>query len=433
MTNIGNNLIKNSFYSIAAKFVAMVMYLFIDAYIARILTISEYGEWSFFYSVISIAFWIIWCGINTSTKVYVAENKKNIILQNSYIKSAIVLRILVSILIASIFLFFIEPLSYILDYPEKYPNMLILLRIGVVHIILNSFSEFFKDLYVGMIKFSVYFGIIAIEYIGYGVFGLGLMAISKFYFKSHCYLVFLAVGYCLALLCVSIFGIYTIIQYFKKFAIEQRGKCGKKLMVDIFCYAKPILIMSFGSLLLLEMDTLMIGKLYIGKDIAIYAVAKKLCSKTTQINWAICLATMTPFAIINRQNIIERKHLFRKLLIINGILSACVVFGFLFCGDFAIRKIYGSDYSGAAFILKLLIPYYLLFTFGNYFSTILDYQHKAKKRSKYYLITIVTNLVFNVLLIPKYGGVGAAIATSLSLIPYTVCIILQTYKVFEQN
>lgn len=49
-----------------------------------------------------------------------------------------------------------------------------------------------------------------------------------------------------------------------------------------------------------------------------------------------------------------------------------------------------------------------------------------------YLVTLFLNLVLNYFLIPPMGANGAAIATAVSLVPYTILVMIQTNVIFRE-
>jgi O-antigen/teichoic acid export membrane protein len=63
-------------------------------------------------------------------------------------------------------------------------------------------------------------------------------------------------------------------------------------------------------------------------------------------------------------------------------------------------------------------------------SSFLDYIGKAKKRAYNISVTIILNIGLNIILIPRYGATGAAIATSVSYLPYVILNWLEVRKIF---
>lgn len=421
-----NNLYQNTLYSMIAKGVAMVFYMLTDIGIARFTSVSEYGEWSYFYSLLSMVFWIAWFGINASARVYVAKSNGKSQTRNQYLKAALVLRTIVSVGIVAVYYFVVVWLKRRIELLEAYPNLYMLLLLGGGLVFCSTFSDFFKEINIGLVRFKSILVIACLEYGGYLIFGIGILWIIKNVFLANFYVVGIVVGYTISLLVVTWYSFGTI-----KRMIKSSVGINWEYIKEIFGYAIPILVISFGALVILELDTVMIGSIYEGEQVAVYSIAKKICSKTTHVNLAVCTATMTEFAVLNKENIKEKKKLFKRLMWINGGITLGIVGIFVCIVPFLIIIFYGEAYKEAYEILCLLLPYFIMSGFTFFTSNLMDYQEKAKLRSIFYLVMLILDIVLNAIWIPRYGAKGAACATSISIIPYFLFLILGTLKLFN--
>lgn len=114
-----------------------------------------------------------------------------------------------------------------------------------------------------------------------------------------------------------------------------------------------------------------------------------------------------------------------------------MVFGvigiFILAGSwFFLPLIYGPDYVGSVKPMMILVPFMIFFSYSVFQSAFLDYQGKAKKRAFNLSFSMVLNILFNLALIPKYGATGAAIATSISFMPYTILNFFEVRRTFER-
>ena len=96
-----DNIFIGTLYTLGGKAAAMLLYMAFDIACARLLTPETYAEWVFFYAILTMMFYIGWCGINTSAKVFVSkesdQEKKAGIIRASFL-----LRLIVSILVSAI-------------------------------------------------------------------------------------------------------------------------------------------------------------------------------------------------------------------------------------------------------------------------------------------------------------------------------------------
>jgi O-antigen/teichoic acid export membrane protein len=107
--------------------------------------------------------------------------------------------------------------------------------------------------------------------------------------------------------------------------------------------------------------------------------------------------------------------------------------GILLFSGFLIPLIFGAKYAGAVFPLQILTIFLVSRSFLIFLNQFLDYQGLAKKRFFNSLISMVLNIILNMLLIPKYGAVGASIATSIAYTPYVILNWLEVQKVLNKK
>lgn len=64
---------NNISFSLLGKMIAMILWLCFDIRAARILHVKDYAEWVFYYSVLTMCFYLGWLGINTSSKIHISR------------------------------------------------------------------------------------------------------------------------------------------------------------------------------------------------------------------------------------------------------------------------------------------------------------------------------------------------------------------------
>jgi len=93
----------------------------------------------------------------------------------------------------------------------------------------------------------------------------------------------------------------------------------------------------------------------------------------------------------------------------------------------------GKEYRLAAFMVPFLIFTPIMYTISE--TTVLGINFNKKQRSHTYiaLISCITNVLGNLLLVPKYGGIGASISTGLSYIVFFAARTYISYRYFKVN
>ncbi len=415
-------MISNTIWSLAGKVVAMFFITLLDIIIARSLPVQDYAEWVYFFSILTMLFYVGWMGINVSVKVFVSKNI-DITDRDNCILASLQLRAIISFILLIIIFLFVPRLSIYLGYPNKYPELYILLVVSAVLVSLNSFTEFFKELFIGLQKYKELFIITVCEYGTYFFFSIITLFILK-----NVYAV--AVGYFVGGICILILG-FCILKTSIGFRYSNTNIKYKDYLKPIMKYALPIAVISFGTLILVEMDTFMIGLLSSKEEVAVYNIVKNLCTKAAHVNYALTVGTVTTFSVLTNENVKEKKQLFQKVYRVDLLITVIISVAMFTLGPFAILTLYGEKYIGAQTIFRLLIPYYALYGMSNFCSSFLDFRGKAKLRSICYISVILINFMLNFLWIPNYGAKGAAIATDLSLIPYTIFATISSFKQFD--
>ncbi len=419
---IGKKFIKNISWTIMTKAVAMVCFFALDIAMARFLGKDSYGEWSFFYSAVIILAHLCWFGIDASVKVYVSKQETRQELSEC-LRTGLILRLLIS----TVFLIGVTACSgYLADYLEdysKYENLHVLMCGAGALIFLSSFSEFYKALSIGMQRYRNLFLVTLMEYGGYLVCSVvGVLLLKD--------TTGLLAGYVAAGVFTMAFGTFLIRGDIRTKVLA--GERRSNLWKEIFLYALPLLVVSMGEILLAESDTFFLGIFSIPAQVSMYAIGKKLCNKLHHVNYTFCITVLPQFSVINEGNYREKAKQFKQYALLNILGAAGVALVLVVMSDFLIGFLYGSEYQGAAFVFRLLLFYYVLHAVSYYFALFLEFQKKAVFSSVCYFVTVVLSVGLEVLLIPGYGSVGAAAATIVAYVPYTLLVMAKAVQVMRQ-
>lgn len=410
--------VSNIMWSLMAKLFAMVFYFCADVFYARTLGVVLYAEWVFFFSIAHMAFYIGWFGINTSVKVHISKNN----CRDNCVGAAIKVRLFFSIIITTA-IFLIVPLFVDkIGYPYPYAELKNLLYIMSGMLFFNSLTDFYKQLYVGTQEFKMLCAVTAFEYFLYCFFSVAFL---KIYNNP----VSIAIGYCIAGMVITVGSFLLLIKKYN-YKLVKKGTKDKELQKKIVEYALPLVVTSIGGLILMEMDTFMLGLLGTEQQVAAYSIAKQLVSKATNVNMAIWTGTVASLVMITKERYEEKKKEFKNVNKLNNVVAICISLCFIIFGDVAIKVIYGKAYLEASKILIMLVPYYILYCCSSFYAGFLDFMGRARRRAVWYTSVIVINLSLNYILIPIYGGAGAAVATIISLIPYTIYCIYDIRNIF---
>ena len=398
-------IIKETIWSFASKGIAFLLLFLLNVYLARNLGIDQFGIWTFYFSLITIFIFLSSFGIDFSTKKFLAQYNNELELTN-VLRSSVKLRLIFSIVFCVILILIHEPLAIIIGRPEF--SYYFLLSVPII--LFAGFCEFLKQAFIGLhqIKYNCIMN--TLEYgskLFLVVFIIPVPLLISDIIKSFTIAYSISVFIGLYILCVI---------FYKKNKKHQI----KNFTKDIFRYSMPLFIITIGFLIATEIDTVMLGFLSTDTELGIYGVAKQVVIKLPHISVAIAMGSMPVFAKLNDDNRKELKIFFYKLLKTNTVIYLIITTGILLFSPFFVPMIFGNEYCASVLPLQILTVYSVVFSYSILLGNFLDYQGLANKRAVFLTISVIINIIINAILIPEYGAVGAAIATSISYFPYII-------------
>jgi O-antigen/teichoic acid export membrane protein len=81
--------------------------------------------------------------------------------------------------------------------------------------------------------------------------------------------------------------------------------------------------------------------------------------------------------------------------------------------------------------LQILTVWVVLSSFNQFFNALLDYQGRASRRARNFILTIILAIGLNLVLIPRFGAVGAALSTTAAFLPYVVLNMFEVREIFK--
>ncbi len=416
------NNIKKIAKSFSTKIIAFLGFYLCDVILARGLSVDDYAEWSYFFSIINIVLWISNFGISLTIRTIVAKENE-IVRRKHYVNCGIILRFLVSILFSLLFLVLSKEIAKVSGWPNQYPDLQWLMIAGCLLPLFMAFTELWKNIFIGSARLNSLLAMAVFEHLGYAIGCLvGILifhdikgAIAGYYF-----------GYLLATISGSILEKVS----FRGFVLSEETR---KDIKNIFKSAIPYVVTCIIAFVILEMDTVMIGMFKVGNaELANYNIAKKMVRNAISVNEAFLYAMLPQFASINKGRYSEAYKRFKEILSCNLLITAAVGVGLALVLPAIVPIIYGKDYIAAGKYILALLPAYLCNGITQCFMQFLYYREKAKYVSASYSCSFIVNLVMNWTLIPRMGAMGAAIGTVASLVPFMMLLAICTIREWKR-
>ena len=202
-------------------------------------------------------------------------------------------------------------------------------------------------------------------------------------------------------------------------------KIDKFIAIDLLKNSWPLILSGVMVTIYMSIDQVMLGNMSTSQEVGNYAAAVKFSEVWYFIPAVIC-SSVYPAVIQAKQKSKEEYYLkMQQLYDFLALLSLSIAIVVSFSSDFLLSNLLGSEYSSAGKILTLHIWSGIFIFLGVARGNWLVIENKTKLSLVTQLFGAVTNVCLNLLLIPQYGAIGAAIATlvSYAVSSYLSCML----------
>ncbi len=222
-------------------------------------------------------------------------------------------------------------------------------------------------------------------------------------------------------------GCLLMVLSIRKYLFGVRKHFSRDLFVHIFKAAWPFTVIALSSVIIFNTDTLFLGYFATAKEVGWYIAASRLIQALYILPSLFATATFP--VIVKKIPIFQdftsavRKTLVAVILVMIPLIIA-IVFG----RHLIINVLYGKSYGPAAVILAILSLSYL----PIFINTILNNAVFAVDKQRAFIIAnvvgMLANVVLNLVLIPRFHAVGAAISIVLSMCVITIITSFRVRK-----
>lgn len=390
---------KNTLYLGFAEIVSRVLQFVVMLYAARLLSIDDFGKFSFALSLSLIAIVLADLGINYLLIREISRNKN---LVSKYFVNAFSAKVLLSMIT---FVIIVIALN-ILNYPQDTKQIVYIIWFFTIF---STFTELFYSIFRAfeMMQYDAFLKILRMV----------LLTISSLYVLFKGYGVF-AFSYTF----IFVELIIVLIAFFialSKF-VKLRLSIDVTFIISLLKKALPFgLAFVFGSIYFF-IGSVMLSNMKGDTEVALYSVAYNIA---LAILFIPTVYTNAIYPVLSRYYKAHENQRFsseskEKLSILYErsfkylyIIGLPISFGSYFLAERIILFLYGKAYSASIIALQI-ISWYLFIKFLNFlFGTMLSSVDKQNKRMLGQGLTAGFNVMLNLLLIPQFGYVGAAWAT----------------------
>ena len=199
-----------------------------------------------------------------------------------------------------------------------------------------------------------------------------------------------------------------ISHHLKIVKVEKRG---------VVSHLKPNLVLFIPSIavsLYKIMDKIMLGTMTVPNELGFYECSERVINVPMALITALGTVMLPRMSnmVANRADKIQIHSLISKSIVFATFVSSLLCFGIMTVADQFVPLFYGDGYEKCITIYAWLMPSCIFLAFANVLRTQILL---PQKRDKEYIASLMTgaavNIVFNLILIPISGSIGAAIAT----------------------
>ncbi|GAB5400732.1 MAG: oligosaccharide flippase family protein [Aureisphaera sp.] len=219
-----------------------------------------------------------------------------------------------------------------------------------------------------------------------------------------------------------------ILWHFTRLRFEESGKTISINYKDILKRSAPMAVSAASFLLMQSLDVLMLTYFTDFETVAYYSVAVKLTLLISIVLSSVNAVIAPKIAELFASSSMEKlKNTIKKGTQLIFVLTAPVI---ILLGIFSTHVLgfFGEGYAVAKMALIILLVGQIVNTFCGSIGVYLNMTGKQKKFQIILISALVINIVLNYILIPLYGMVGAAIATSASMILWNAVAVLYVYR-----
>lgn len=370
---------------------------------ARYLGAEGFGVLSF-----ALAFTVIFgvfadLGLRQLTVREVARNES---LARKYLGNVAVMKVILVILTFGLIALTIN----LLGYPELTIKVVYLIALSVIF---NSFNNMFYSIFQAYEK---------MEYQSLAqILNSALMLASALFAISQGFGI---IGFAL------IYSIVTAIVLLYNFIICMWKFIRPKLEIDWVFWkdtikkALPFGLTGIFVTMYHYVDSVMISYMVGNTEVGLYNAAYRIAftfSLISEVYFTALFPNMSRWYIKEKETLKQAFNISFKLMLYTGLIVGIMI---TFFSDYIIRVIFGREFLSSISLLKILIWSISLSFVNTSLAIMLDVTNNQHLNSLRVFIGVLFNIVLNLFLIPRYGALGAAVATLVTRIFIMVLVLL---------
>lgn len=387
LTNISTRqtFIKNTFWLLLAEVFNKGFVFLLTVALARHLGASGFGQFSFALGFVGLFVTVADFGINIFATKEIAREKN---LASRYVENIVGIKSVLSFI--TLLLIFV--VINLLDQSTETKWIVYLLGIYVV---VNSYNDFFVGVYRAHERMEF-------EFLAKFVQGITLFSLGIYFLTFNYGLRYIAGSYVIATSTASLLTIILIWRRFTRFFVDFDFGLWKIILEGSW----PFALSGLFIIVYLKINIVMLGVFKDQTVVGLYSVAANLLILVMFIGNIVNSVLLPTFS---RGGV--KHHDFKRMLKLICLVSIIVSLVVVLFAPLIVRLLFGIAFTPAVPITRL-ISFTIIFLMPN---TFMGTYFASRNLQKYTLGVTASlacsNVALNLVMIPRYGGAGAAAAT----------------------
>ncbi|MCR4275176.1 MAG: flippase [Candidatus Wolfebacteria bacterium] len=388
--NARQTIAKNTFWLFFGEISSRLLRMIIIIYAARVLGAGGWGVFS--YAITLAAFFTTFSDIGISAML-IRESSKNPSMRSQYLSTSLFIKLFLIIISACLIIFISPSLTKIEQVKPLLPIIALIL-------FFDGMREFGFSLNRSLEKMESEALIKTVT--NFLIVGLGLIFLM--YSKT---VKSLAFSYTIGSGIGFLLTIWILRSHFKNLF----SNFAKKLIWPIFSTAWPFALMGVLGGIMINTDTIMLGWWRTAEEIGFYSVVQRIIQALYLVPVLFSSSVFPSFSRLANKDNEKFRTILEKSIALVLLIGIPLIFGGVFLANEIITALFGNEYLPAATTFQILLLTILLEFPVIFIGNAIFAYNEQKKFIGFLTIGAISNVVFNWLLIPRYGIAGSAVAT----------------------
>jgi len=391
-------ILKNTFWLTISEVISKGISFFLLIWIAGYFGPNNYGKIAFSLSFVAIFAFFIDFGF---TSIAIREISRDKSKSSKYIENILAIELILGLVTFG----FIFISTYFLG---KGPEVSKLIYLFGISTILDCFTLFFQSVFCANEK---------MEYVAVSRFiqGISLLGLIVFLIIHKSSIIVLGYAFIVASIISAVSTLFITRSFFSKFF----PKINFDICKEIIKEAWPVGLINFAALMFQSFGSVLLGFFRSNREVGLYSAASRITLGTYFLSTILFSAFIPSISRAFKENYHTLKNIIEKYALLNFCIGIPIGIGGFIIAPQLIRFLYGDQYLGSIIPFQILSLNLIFIFMVAFYGQTLIFFDKQKRFLKSYVVGLIVNIILNILLIPKFGVIGAAI-TALA----TQCIIL---------